>query len=259
MIKKILHIIVFSGLLTGIVTAMGFSLNSNMDKTSQGLEVSVASRSGNYFIDEGDIKNILVQRFDTLAGMRIDPILLQKINEAVNNIPFVSRAEVYRTINGELRVNALLRDPLARVVNSNNQSFYIDTEGYMFPLSDKYTARVMMITGSIRTDYSAGANIAGIKVGVEEFSPPGLFELASYIHGDNFWRAFTDHIIMLPNGKFELVPKNGAHIIEFGEANDIGEKFSRLMAFYRNGLSQVGWDHYNRLNLEFNNQIICSK
>ncbi len=259
MIKKILYILAFSGLFAGLVMATGFSLQSNMAKPCTVLEVNVISRSGNYFIDEAHIRNKLVAAFDTLENRRIDPLLLGQINDMVQEIPFIKHAEVYRTINGSLKVNAVLRDPLARIINSNNQSFYIDTEGKMFPLSDMFTARVMLVTGNIRTRYSAGADLAINPDGEVESGLQGLFELASYIHADEFWRAFTDHITVLPGGKYELVPKNGAHIIEFGEATDIAEKFSKLLVFYQNGLSRLGWDHYKRVNLEFNNQIICSK
>ena len=37
------------------------------------------------------------------------------------------------------------------------------------------------------------------------------------------------------------------------------KKLQRLRKFYKYGLSHAGWDRYERINLEFDNQIICKK
>jgi len=36
-------------------------------------------------------------------------------------------------------------------------------------------------------------------------------------------------------------------------------KLERVKAFYERGLNQVGWNKYSRINVEFSNQIICTK
>jgi cell division protein FtsQ len=49
------------------------------------------------------------------------------------------------------------------------------------------------------------------------------------------------------------------HTVEFGKARDMAEKFEKLRLFYINSLPAKGWHHYNRINLEYHNQVICSK
>ncbi|MFC2766726.1 MAG: cell division protein FtsQ, partial [Prevotella sp.] len=39
----------------------------------------------------------------------------------------------------------------------------------------------------------------------------------------------------------------------------VKKKMNRLLAFYKYGLSQAGWNKYEYINLEFDNQIICKK
>ena len=42
-------------------------------------------------------------------------------------------------------------------------------------------------------------------------------------------------------------------------ADFVEKKLLRLEKFYKYGLSQVGWNKYSYINLEFDNQIICKK
>ena len=39
----------------------------------------------------------------------------------------------------------------------------------------------------------------------------------------------------------------------------INRKMDRLEKFYKYGLSQAGWNKYSYINIEFDNQIICTK
>jgi cell division protein FtsQ len=45
----------------------------------------------------------------------------------------------------------------------------------------------------------------------------------------------------------------------FGTGDDIEIKFEKLMLFYKEGLSRVGWDKYSTINLKYKNQIVCTK
>lgn len=258
MMKKIIHIVLLILLPAGLFFILGFATNSNQQKPCERLTINVAGHNGNHFLYPADVRQIIIERLDTVEGKMMDPDLLNEIDQIVKGIPHVDKASTYRTINNELKIDINLRDPLLRVINSQNQSYYIDRNGDLFPLSDNYTARVLIATGRIQTGYSAGRNIAETGGDTEE-SMRRLYELASYIEQDDFWRAFIDHIYVRPDGKFELTPKNGAHIIEFGHADLIETKFSNLRKFYLNTLPQIGWHHYNKVNIEFNDQIICSK
>ena len=256
--KKTIHIVFLFLFPAGLFFMLGFAANSNLQKPCEKLVINVRSHNGNHFLYPADVRTIITERLDTVEGQIMTPGLLQETDQIVQGIPHVERANIYRTINNELRIDITLRDPLLRVINSRNQSYYIDRNGYMFPLSENYSARVMIATGRIQTEYSPGKNITDPDEEHEQ-SLQQLYELAKYIDQDDFWKAFIDHIYVRANGKFELTPKNGAHIIEFGYAERVENKFSNLRKFYLNTLPQIGWHYYNKVNVEFNDQIICSK
>lgn len=262
MIKKVAYTLLYVISLVGIIFLAGFAADRSRNIPCSGPFVSIESHSGNYFINAEKVHSIITERFDTLEGRPISREKLQSIHTLANNIPSVEKANVFRAGTGKLGIEITLRDPVIRVINRSNESYYIDRNGYLFPLSDAHTARVMVATGNISTSYAPGRNATCIgKDDAEEDmrNLSDLFRLASFIHNDSFWRAFIDHIHLLPNGKFELIPKNGAHTIEFGKAYQLDEKFSKLRLFYLNSLPQTGWHYYSRINLEYRNQIICSR
>ena len=55
------------------------------------------------------------------------------------------------------------------------------------------------------------------------------------------------------------MPRVGDQILFLGKIDDYMEKFSKLQKFYKEALNEVGWNKYNRINVEFGNQIICTK
>ena len=59
--------------------------------------------------------------------------------------------------------------------------------------------------------------------------------------------------------KIVLVPRIGNHIIEIGKADNLEKKLAKLEEFYKEGLSKVGWNKYNKINIEFDKQVICTK
>lgn len=259
--KKIIETMAGGAVLACIMLMLGFSASSNMQKTTEKLFIRIESGSGQYFISSEKVRHIIVEGMDSLEGRIIDQKNLQEIHELVSNIPWVDHAAVYRTIDASVHVDIRLLEPMMRIVNNQNQSFYISYDGHLFPLSDKYTARVMLVSGDIslspdETDHLQTAIAQDAHMGKRL---QGLFDLAQYISGDKFWCALIDHIYLRRDGQFELTPKDGAHIIEFGEANDIEKKLIKLRHFYTGGITQVGWHYYNRINIAYANQVICTK
>ncbi len=262
MIRNIIYISLYTLLPAGLIVLMSFAVDRNLQKECSSLHVTVNSRSGNHFIRSESIRENITTSVDSLEGHPPDPHTMQQLRSIVHNIPWVEQANIYRTINGEVKVSATLRDPLFRVINRQNNSFYVDKDGVMFPLSEEHTARVMLATGYINMDYSPGFAIQrGEQEELSEkvYTMRKLYNVARFIHDDPFWEAFIDHIHITRNGSLELTPKNGAHIIEFGSPDNLEEKFRKLRLFYRRGLPEVGWHYYSRVNVKFNKQIVCTK
>ena len=83
------------------------------------------------------------------------------------------------------------------------------------------------------------------------------FELINFINNDDFWKAQIAEIEIDASGEIVLWPQVTKQKIEFGAPDNIENKFKRLMVFYQEILPRNGWNSYTRVNLKYENQIVC--
>ena len=86
-----------------------------------------------------------------------------------------------------------------------------------------------------------------------------FYILASFVYKDPFWKAQIMQVYINNEGDMELIPRVGNHTIILGDVSGLEDKFSKLMIFYKQGLSKTGWNEYSTINLKYNNQVICTK
>jgi cell division protein FtsQ len=263
MLKKAATIFFYIMIPVGVIVLLGFATDGNRSMHCREFHVKITGKDGNNFVDSIAVVKQVYTIFDSLPGQSLRNFSLKTIENLVNEMYYVESSQVYRTIDGKVKVNIQQREPLARVINSHNESFYIDINGRMMKTTNRYAARVMVVTGYIPARYSPVINLTD-KLPQNESSRSEtlmreLFILVNYIHQNAFLKAWIDQVFVTRSGGFELIPKNGVHVIEFGDTTDMDEKFEKLLVFYRNGLTQMGWNNYKRINLKYKNQIVCSK
>jgi cell division protein FtsQ len=59
------------------------------------------------------------------------------------------------------------------------------------------------------------------------------------------------------NGDIKMYQQVGNQVIEFGDAEDIEEKFNKISLFYEEIIPSKGWNAYSRVNVKYKDQIIC--
>ena len=238
--KKVFEIFKWSMLLSVIVLLMAFSIKNQKNGNCQAFDVIVVS-SENHFINDKIINELLSNKNLHPFGKTKVEFAMDEIEKSIGNHPAIKQVNAYCDIAGNVSVEILQRNPIARVVTANN-SFYIDENGKRMPLSKVYTAHTLVITG----------NVHFIEKG-------NLFLLAKFIAENPFWKAQIMQIHAENNGDLILIPRVGYHQIVFGKPTDIAEKFSKLKLLYEKGISEKGWNNYSHINLKFKNQIVCTK
>lgn len=209
--------------------------------------IKIDHEDGLFFLDEKDIQSSLLSFYNQdLKGLQMRSIDFVDIEEKLEAIPFVQRAEIYTGMQGTVHVDVRQRQPLVRIVNNSGVSYYLDVNGEKMPLSSKFTARVVVATGSIENSDSSG--VFG-----------SLLELCRFIAKDEFWKAQFEQIYVTESGEFELIPKLGNHIIKFGRMEEMDAKFHKLMIFYKEVLKNFDAEDYRIINLKFKDQIVCTK
>lgn len=120
----------------------------------------------------------------------------------------------------------------------------MDAQGHnMSSGNTLYTAHLPVVTGHVTSQY--------VKT--------NLLQFGQFIQDDEFWDSMIEQINITEDGAVEIVPRIGDHIVYLGKPELLEEKLERLRIFYEKGLNKIGWNKYTRINLEFSNQIICTK
>ena len=147
-------------------------------------------------------------------------------------------------------MRAELRRPIARIVRNDGPDGYIAEDGTIMPVSEKFTSRVILVSGSYVPKMLEQNNM-----NAKEESKQ-ILELINTIRADEFWNAQIAQLDIDNKTRVTLYPQVGDERIEFGKPDDLEIKFRKLMIFYKEILPRTGWNKYNRVNLEYEGQIV---
>jgi cell division protein FtsQ len=174
--------------------------------------------------------------------------------------PYVSKCEVFQTIDNEIIVKVVVRKPLVRIINRDGAQFYLDYNGFAMPLNPAKPSHILVANGSIKERYySIDKSEQPLSAFPDSSALRQIYPVAYYISQDEFLKSFIDQIYVNDKNEMELVPKIGSQIIFFGNSEDAKEKLENLKTFYQKVMNQKDWHVYRSINLKYKNQVVCSK
>ncbi len=237
--------------LSGIITLMSFIEIKKSALKCKDVKVLLPGQFN--FIERDEVDRILMENGGAMLGKDMNDINIHKLENALKANPFIEFAKVYADMTGVIHVQIRQREPVLRVVNMANLHFYIDGNGNKIPLSDNYTAKVLVASGLIEEDFSGRVDTLKTKMARD------LFRTALYIRSDTLWDNQIEQLFVDLKGDIEMVPRVGGHKIILGSADSLQIKFRNLLVFYKKAIPKVGWDTYKTINLKYANQIVCEK
>lgn len=186
---------------------------------------------------------------------------ITSIENYLDQMPEIKNAEVFVYVSGNWFIDIELREPIARIFNTDNSSCYIDKDGFLMPLSDSYTARVITINGNVY-ETNMGKNVDEIMNNdslktIEILDD--LYAISQYVCSDEFFSAQITQVYVNQFNEFELIPRVGDQRIMFGNGDNIVGKFKKLEYFYSEGISRAGWENYDTINIMYKSKVYCSK
>ncbi|MBN2274040.1 MAG: hypothetical protein JXK95_06890 [Bacteroidales bacterium] len=262
--RFIQHIIIWIIVLAYLIVVSGFIKEKHAGQLVNTMNITILDKDQWHFIDENDVREMLDESKISMLGKKCDMIGLKNIEEKLRQQRIIRSAEAYITERGILNIDIRQREPFVRIYNRRGQSYYFDREGNIIPVSRSFSPFVLIVNGHIREPFNTGRtrNIWDSEydsLSTRQRCIYDVFKLARYIEQDEFWRAQIQQIYVTASGEFELIPRVGSHVIEFGRADAMEEKLYKLKLLYLQGFNKIGWNHYSRINLEYDNQIVCIK
>ncbi len=255
-IKRFFLTLMWLGVAIGMGTIITAAIRVQEAGVCKGYDIKIQGiKEGMLFTSEDQILSLLKTAVKgEIKGQRKSVFKLQRIEDLLEQSAWVYNADLYFDSNDILHANVTERKPLARVFANNGASFYIDEAGKQIPLSDKVSLDLPVFTGYPSKKIMSGADSTLIQ---------NVIATASFITGDPFWSAQVAQIDINSCGascwNMEMVPVVGNHKVDLGDGSDIASKFHRLYLFYDQVLSRTGFDKYQRIDVQYNGQIIGKK
>jgi len=243
MIKKILLMLALFSVIAYIVVAITEFNNKPEHRICRDIELNYKDSVDIQFVKRGEIILLLKQQNLYPVGENLDNIVPKKIEKALQQHPLIEHVECYKTTADKIGIDIYQRLPILRVMNNKGENFFLDSRNKIMSIKINCAINVPIVTGYAE----------------KSFVMRNLYNFGVFLQKDKFWNAQVEQINVLPTHEIELIPLVGDHVIFMGSIYNYEKKLSRLKRFYEEALNKVGWNKYSRINLEFDNQIICTK
>ena len=207
------------------------------------------------FVSEQDIREYLDAHYGACVGERLDSVGLAQIEDMLESRSAVMRCEAWTTDDGILHLDITQRAPVLRFQNGQ-QGFYVDADGYIFPLHKTFTAPVPVVEGAIPVDIPEGYK-GPAQTEYERAWIAGVLEMNRFISDSRSWQRNIRHIRVRPNGDLLLTLDGRSEEFIVGQPVDVADKLRRIDRYLGNIAPTQEEGYYKTVNVKYKQQIIC--
>ena len=222
-----------------VVFLYAFSSFKNNSRPVSSVNVQFTGED-NVFITSEMVNKLLIQSQKKLYFLPKDAIDLKEMEFLLESNDMIKSAQVYLTVNGEVRVKVEQKRPIARV--ASDDVFYIDEGGFRMPLSSQHSARVPLAYGI-----------------VDEADLETVYKVALTVYKDSFLKTYVTEIHQNENKEISLKLRLLDFEVLVGTLYNLEIKLQNLKAFYQKAKKDKMLDVYKSVNLQFENQVVCTK
>lgn len=217
--------------------------------TNVDIDIKPLPDGSNLVKDEDILKSIDRSMGFRMEGLPIRDLDVARLERMLEKDPLILNADAYIDARNDLHIRVEQRQPLMRIIDRNGINYYLDKDGMKMPLSQHFSARVLVASGNIPPH-------------VPDFMErkrhmlKSLFLLSNEILKDPFLRDMIEQIYVNNQGEIVLAPLIGDQKILFGPYRDSAQKLRNLKIFYKEALPYEGWRKYNYIDLRFRGQVV---
>lgn len=205
------------------------------------LDVQMKDESSMRLISEFEIAKILDSKGLNPVGEKYKNISTEEIERELLRNGMIKTAECYKTTSGKVIVEVKQRTP--KFLIAGNDSYYVDSDRKLMPVSLNYAAYVPVVSGRV----------------LKGMATHEIFDFVSYLEKDTFWNAQIEQIFIRDDLRVELIPRVGNGVILLGKFENFESKLRNLHQLYKQAFNVVGWNRYDKIDLQYQGQIVCTK
>jgi cell division protein FtsQ len=250
-LKKLLTVLVWCLVGGAGLALLAAAIKSKNSSLCNGLEVEINSGGKAFFLNKKDVTGLLGNEgIRDLSNRKVSSFDLLKMETVLRRNTWIKDAQLYFDNNQILKLQIQERQPVARLFTLSGNSYLIDSGGVQMALPERNVFRLPVFTG-----------YPGERFGLRRDSALNrqIRDLAIFLNRDPFWSNQVQEINISSAKTFRMTPLIGSQLIEFGDGSDYENKFHRLFIFYKEVVSQTGFEKYTGFNIAFANQVIATR
>ncbi len=239
-------------ILLGAVALATLVIVANVNRSHSqvgGIEVSIRYGHTPVLVNEQTVVDSILAAIPNLTAQLVGNVDRETVAEAAAHVPYLRDISTSVSVSGKVVVRAVQRRPIARLFYGGRE-LYFDNEGCLMPTSR---------TGECNVLVTGGNFVEPLRIDSINSQTEALVKLANFLDSEKKYHSLIDQAYIERDGNIIMVPKLGDHIIELGTADELDEKFSNLLTFYRRGMPRAGWNTYSKVSLKYRGQVVCTK
>ncbi len=243
--NKYLLISIFGAL--ALLTAVSATQHSLEKVRVKNVECMVINADSVPFISPAKGISLAEEDGFSFLGKLVNSLDLNNIEWRLEADPFIRSAEAYTTLEGTLHLKIWQRTPIARVIASNGESYYLDKGVQQIPILAGAPAEALLF-----------AYPDGMANDQKTIFDSMACAWAAQLEADSFAAALIGQMEVSEAGKFTAWSRFASYPIILGDTGQISDKIDRMRLFFIRQ-QELGWPDYQSINLTFAGQIIAEK
>ena len=254
--RKFINISLLILTLTLVVAMSVYCIHDHFNDNLKDVNLTISRNVDKGFIDYEETYKMIMDICDTANNQQIKNIPVDSVVNGLMAIPWVTDAKASINLKTYLDVEIEECEPIARVYNKKRQSVYVDNEGNMFPVSEKYVPHLLVVSG-IDFPIKEYGNVNDEIYSESEL--PETFALINDVLDNDYAKCCVKQIYHDENKKYIFSMNNTNIIVIFGDVNDVGGKLLKMKHFFDRMLGNPELDNYKEINLNYKDQVVCTK
>ena len=248
----------------GILLLLNWSQQKEANKVLLKPVISIKVNGENAFLTKSELYTRLKLKKYVYNKQISSKLPIQKIEKFISEMTEVKSVKVYKKHGSKWLIDVVLKSPIARVFDSKNNSYYLDSDGDIIKRSSLHTARVILFSGNINDpvpDKKLDLIINNDSLKSKRILDD-IYRISNYVCNSPFFDALIGQVYINDKKEFVLIPSIGDQRIIFGTAETekvVADKFKRLQVFYEQAMPYEGWQKYREISVKYNGQIVCKK
>ncbi len=240
--KTVIKLILLAGVLSYLVFAIVTMSRDDDQRICQGTRICLEDGIAKDFVDSSFVAGLLSSANIHIQDEHIRNIDINGIEALIQSSPYIDSVICYYTPEDVMCIRVIPRNPILHVMAENGEHYYMDDNGNDMP-TDRFSLDLCLATGNI----------------TKQYAKEHLLDIAHYFNENSPWNKDIQQIHVRTPKHIELIPTIEGHTVILGEPIDIDSKMKRLSAFYEECLNKAGWNKYSIINLNYADQVVCTK